>query len=89
MSIGHISPEAASGGEIALIRNGDQIEIDISKRKINILLSDDELDTRKKAEELKCEKAYQPENRHRMISSALKAYAANVSSADLGAVRII
>ena len=89
LSIGHISPEAASGGEIALIRNGDQIEIDISKRKINILLSDDELDTRKKAEELKCEKAYQPENRHRMISSALKAYAANVSSADLGAVRII
>ncbi len=89
LSIGHISPEAASGGEIALIRNGDQIEIDISKRKINVLISDDELKTRKKTEELKGDKAYQPENRDRVISSALKAYAANVSSADLGAVRII
>lgn len=89
LSIGHISPEAASGGEIALIRNGDQIEIDISKRKINVLLSDEELKTRKKTEELKGDKAYQPENRDRVISSALKAYAANVSSADLGAVRLI
>jgi len=89
LSIGHISPEAASGGEIALIRNGDQIEIDISKRKINVLLSDEELKNRKKTEELKGDKAYQPENRDRVISSALKAYAANVSSADLGAVRLI
>src|SRR5664279_2174588 len=89
LSIGHISPEAASGGELALIRNGDQIEIDISKRKINVLLSDEELKTRKKTEELKGDKAYRPENRDRVISSALKAYAANVSSADLGAVRLI
>jgi dihydroxy-acid dehydratase len=89
LSIGHISPEAASGGEIALIRNGDLIEIDISKRKINVLLSDEELKTRKTAEEKKGEKAYQPANRDRVISSALKAYAINVSSADLGAVRII
>jgi dihydroxy-acid dehydratase len=89
LSIGHISPEAASGGEIALIRNGDQIEIDVSKRKINLLISDEELKTRQRTEELKGNKAYQPENRDRVISSALKAYAANVSSADLGAVRII
>lgn len=89
LSIGHISPEAASGGEIALIHDGDQIEIDISKRKINVLLSDEELKIRKKTEELKGDKAFKPENRDRVISTALKAYAANVSSADLGAVRII
>ena len=89
LSIGHISPEAASGGEIALIRNGDIIEIDISKRKINVVLTDEELKTRKKAEELKGNKAYKPEKRNRVISSALRAYAANVSSADLGAIRLI
>jgi dihydroxy-acid dehydratase len=89
LSIGHISPEAASGGEIALVRNGDEIEIDISNRKINVLLSDEELKIRKKTEEIKGDKAYKPENRDRVISTALKAYAANVSSADLGAVRLI
>ncbi len=89
LSIGHISPEAASGGEIALIRNGDIIEIDISKRKINVVLTDEELKTRKKTEELKGNKAYKPEKRNRVISSALRAYAANVSSADLGAIRLI
>jgi dihydroxy-acid dehydratase len=89
LSIGHISPEAAAGGEIALLRNGDRIEIDIPARKINVLLSDDELKARKKEEELKMEKAYRPENRSRIISNALKAYAANVSSADKGAVRLL
>jgi len=89
LSIGHISPEAASGGEIALIRTGDRIEIDISGRKINVLLSEEELKKRKKEEELKGNRAFQPEKRDRIISSALKAYAANVSSADLGAVRLI
>ena len=89
LSIGHISPEAASGGEIALIRTGDRIEIDISERKINVLLSVEELKKRKKEEELKGDRAFQPEKRDRIISSALKAYAANVSSADLGAVRLI
>jgi len=89
LSIGHISPEAASGGEIALIRNGDIIEIDISKRKINVVLTDEELKTRKKTEELKGNKAYKPKKRNRVISSALRAYAANVSSADLGAIRLI
>src|ERR1035437_2281322 len=89
LSIGHVSPEAASGGELALIRTGDRIEIDISGRKINVLLSDAELKLRQNEEELKGDKAYKPENRDRVISSALKAYAANVSSADLGAIRLI
>jgi dihydroxy-acid dehydratase len=89
LSIGHVSPEAASGGEIALIRTGDRIEIDITGRKINVLLSDKELKIRKEEEESKGEMAYKPEKRNRIISSALKAYAANVSSADIGAVRLI
>jgi dihydroxy-acid dehydratase len=89
LSIGHISPEAASGGEIALIRTGDSIEIDIAKRKINVLLSDTELQERAKEEELRGEKAYMPATRNRIISSALKAYASLVSSADTGAIRMI
>jgi dihydroxy-acid dehydratase len=89
LSIGHVSPEAASGGNIALIRTGDRIKIDITGRKINVLLSDKELKIRREAEESKGDKAYKPERRIRFISSALKAYAANVSSADLGAVRLI
>jgi dihydroxy-acid dehydratase len=89
LSIGHVSPEAASGGEIALIRTGDRIEIDITGRKINVLLSDKELKIRKEEEESKGEMAYKPEKRNRIISSALKAYAANVSSADMGAIRLI
>jgi dihydroxy-acid dehydratase len=89
LSIGHVSPEAASGGELALIRTGDRIEINISERKINVLLSDEELQMRKEEEESKGDRAYLPEMRNRVISSALKAYAANVSSADLGAIRLI
>ena len=89
LSIGHVSPEAASGGNIALIKTGDRIEIDIAGRKINVLLSDKELKIRKEQEESKGDRAYKPEKRNRIISSALKAYAANVSSADLGAIRLI
>ena len=89
LSIGHVSPEAASKGELALISTGDRIEIDIQARKINVLLSDVELKKRQKKEELKGERAYKPEKRNRKISSALKAYAANVSSADMGAIRLI
>lgn len=89
LSIGHVSPEAASGGALALIRNGDRIEIDISNRKINVMLSDKELATRHQEEELKGAKAYKPEKRNRYISAALRVYAANVSSADLGAIRLI
>jgi dihydroxy-acid dehydratase len=89
LSIGHVSPEAAAGGEIALLRNGDRIEIDISARKINVLLTDAELKNREKEEQLKGEKAYKPLKRNRVIPSSLRAYALLVSSADLGAVRIV
>jgi dihydroxy-acid dehydratase len=89
LSIGHISPEAAAGGELALLRTGDRIEIDIPDRKINVVLSDNELEKRHKEEKLKGKRAYKPESRNREIPSSLKAYAATVSSADLGAIRLI
>jgi len=89
LSIGHVSPEAAAGGELALLRNGDKIEIDIPGRKINAIISDSEFKKRREEEVLKGDKSFKPANRNRDLSSALKAYAANVSSADLGAVRLI
>jgi dihydroxy-acid dehydratase len=89
LSIGHVSPEAAAGGEIALVQDGDRIDIDISQRKIELIISDQELEARKKAEEARGKMAYQPANRTRIISKALKAYASLVASADMGAVRII
>lgn len=89
LSIGHISPEAASGGEIALIRNGDIIDIDIPARTINVRISKEELENRRKAEEAKGENAFKPQNRNRPISQALKAYALFAASADKGAVRIL
>ena len=88
LSIGHVSPEAAAGGAIGLVRDGDIIEIDIPNRSINVKLSDKELDKRRKEELAKGKDAFKP-NRNRVISKALKAYASMVSSADLGAVRII
>jgi len=89
LSIGHVSPEAAGGGAIGLIRNNDKIEIDITKRSIKLVISDEELAMRREEEEAKGTKAWKPELRNRTISKALKAYACLVSSADLGAVRII
>lgn len=89
LSIGHVSPEAASGGAIALIQNNDKIEIDITKRSINLLISDDEMAKRRSAEEARGQAAYTPATRKRNISKALKAYASLVSSADKGAVRLI
>jgi len=89
LSIGHVSPEAAAGGELALIKNGDQIEIDVTARKINLVLTDNELAKREEEEKLKGIKAYKPETRNRKIPSSLRAYAATVSSADLGAIRLI
>lgn len=89
LSVGHISPEAASGGEIALLKTGDQIEIDVVNRSINVLLTDNELDIRKKEEESKGNMAFKPKSRKREIPSSLQAYAAMVSSADLGAVRLV
>ncbi|WP_294083762.1 dihydroxy-acid dehydratase [Proteiniphilum sp. UBA5384] len=88
LSIGHVSPEAAAGGSIGLVREGDIIEIDIPSRSINLKISDEELQERRRQEEAKGENAFKP-RRDRVISKALKAYAAFVSSADLGAVRII
>ena len=84
LSIGHVSPEAAAGGNIALVRDGDPIVIDIPKRTIEVLLSDEELYLRRDAVV-----AFRPENRVRVISRALQAYAAMVSSADKGGVRVL
>jgi len=89
LSIGHISPEAAAGGNIGLLRDGDIIEIDIPARKINVLLSDEELALRRFAEEARGKDAWTPQGRNRTISKALRAYANLVSSADKGAVRVI
>ncbi|MFA6702239.1 MAG: dihydroxy-acid dehydratase [Dysgonamonadaceae bacterium] len=88
LSIGHISPEAAAGGNIGLVKDGDIIEIDIPNRSINLKVSDAELTERRKQEEAKGKDAFQP-IRNRKISKALKAYASLVSSADKGAIRLI
>ena len=88
LSIGHISPEAAAGGNIALIRDNDIIEIDIPNRNINLMISDDKMVERRKEEEAKGDMAFKP-NRVRKVSKALRTYAAFVSSADQGAVRLI
>ncbi|NDW18227.1 dihydroxy-acid dehydratase [Dysgonomonas sp. 216] len=88
LSIGHISPEAAAGGAIGLVHDGDVIEIDIPNRSINVKLSDAELADRRKDELSKGKSAFTPD-RDRTVSKALKAYASMVSSADKGGVRII
>ena len=89
LSIGHVSPEAAAGGTIALVKNGDEIEIDIPQRKLNVLISPEELKKREEEEKKKGKKAYQPIKGFRKVSKALRAYANSVSSADKGAIRII
>ncbi|MBE0651029.1 MAG: dihydroxy-acid dehydratase [Bacteroidales bacterium] len=89
LSIGHVSPEAASGGAIALVKDGDLIEIEIASRKINLLVSPEELNQRRKEEEARGADAFTPKSRNREISTALKLYAHFVSSADQGAVRQI
>ena len=89
LSIGHISPEAAAGGNIGLVKDGDIIEIDIPERSIRVRLSDEELAERRRAEEARGKKAFTPPYRQREVSKALKAYASMVSSADKGGVRII
>lgn len=89
LSIGHISPEAAAGGEIALVQDGDWIEIDIPSRKIDLLIGAEEMEKRRAAEVAKGKEAFTPVGRDRQISKALKAYASMVSSADRGAIRII
>jgi dihydroxy-acid dehydratase len=89
LSIGHVSPEAAGGGAIALIKDGDMVEIDIPARKINVLVSEEELDKRMKEELARGKAAFTPKTRKRVLSKALRAYASMVSSADLGAIRLI
>jgi dihydroxy-acid dehydratase len=89
LSIGHISPEAAAGGNIGLVRDGDVIEINIPERTIQALLPDSEWEKRREAELQRGDQAFTPPFRQRNLSKALKAYASLVSSADKGAVRII
>ncbi|MDR1526476.1 MAG: dihydroxy-acid dehydratase [Dysgonamonadaceae bacterium] len=89
LSVGHISPEAAAGGAIGLVRDGDKIEINIPERTINVLLPDEELEKRRQSEWQRGAKAFTPPHRQRPLSKALKVYASMVSSADKGAVRII
>ena len=87
LSIGHVSPEAADGGAIALVEQGDIIHIDIPSRSISFEISDEELSTRKAVMESKGKQAWQPKDRIRPISYALKNYAMLATSADKGAVR--
>ena len=84
LSIGHVSPEAASGGEIAVVRTGDEIEIDIPGRSIRLAVDDAEIAARMAAQ-----KRFRPAGRDRRVPASLRAYARLVSSADKGAVRIV
>jgi dihydroxy-acid dehydratase len=90
LSIGHASPEAAAGGAIGLVEQGDIIRIDIPNRSINVLIDEGELNKRRKAMDAKGADGWKPVNeRPRKVSAALKAYAKMVTSADKGAVRDI
>jgi dihydroxy-acid dehydratase len=90
LSIGHASPEAAEGGAIALVEEGDRIEIDIPQRSIKIAISDEALAARRAAKEAKGADGWKPsEKRTRTITMALKAYAALTTSAATGAVRVV
>ncbi|MBK1681651.1 dihydroxy-acid dehydratase [Rhodocyclus tenuis] len=87
LSIGHASPEAADGGAIGLVEEGDTIEIDIPARSIHLAVSDTELARRRAAMEARGDAAWQPAKRQRQVSAALQAYALMATSADRGAVR--
>ena len=87
LSIGHISPEAAAGGNIGLVRDGDIIDINIPERSINVELTESELEARRREEESHGKAAFTPRGRDRVVSKALQAYAAMVTSADKGGVR--
>jgi dihydroxy-acid dehydratase len=87
LSIGHASPEAAAGGNIGLVQEGDTIEIDIPKRSINLVIEKSALAARRAAMAAKGKDAWKPANRQRTVSAALRAYAALTTSADTGAVR--
>jgi dihydroxy-acid dehydratase len=87
LSIGHVSPEAAAGGLIALVREGDMIVIDIPDRRISLDVSDDEIDRRRDEQRARGARAWTPCSRQRVVSTALRAYAAFATSASRGAVR--
>ncbi|MDC7690742.1 dihydroxy-acid dehydratase [Vogesella indigofera] len=87
LSIGHVSPEAAEGGAIGLVEEGDRIEIDIPNRGIRLAVSDETLAARRAAMEARGALAWKPVDRQRVVSPALRAYAAMTTSADTGAVR--
>ncbi len=87
LSIGHVSPEAAEGGVIGLVEEGDRIEIDIPHRRINLMVSEGELSARRAAMDAKGAAAWKPAKRERRVSAALQAYAALTTSAARGAVR--
>ena len=89
LSIGHVSPEAANEGAIALVKNGDTIVINIPDREISIDITDEELYRRRSVMEGKGKEAFKPKNRERLVSKALQAYSMSVSSADKGAVRML
>lgn len=89
LSIGHVSPEAASGGIIGLVQTGDLIIIDIPNRKIELKVSDEEIELRRQNELKRGKNSFTPPFRQRNVSNSLKAYAKLVSSADKGAIRII
>jgi len=87
LSVGHVSPEAAEGGAIGLIEEGDTIEIDIPNRRIQLVITDEELSKRRQEMDAKGEAAWKPVNRDRVVSQALKAYAIMTTCAARGAVR--
>lgn len=87
LSIGHVSPEAANGGNIALIRNGDMVKIDIPGREISVSLDEAELEKRRAQEKERGAQAFKPQSRVREVTTALKTYASLASSADKGGVR--
>ena len=87
LSIGHVSPEAAEGGAIGLIEEGDRIDIDIPKRSLGLAVSNEEIARRHKAMEKKGAQAWKPATRDRHVSTALEAYALFATSASKGAVR--
>jgi dihydroxy-acid dehydratase len=89
LSIGHVSPEAAEGGLIGLVQDGDRIEIDIPARSIHLAVDDAELKLRRDAMQARGAQAWKPAKRARKVSTALKAYAALATSASRGAVRVV
>jgi dihydroxy-acid dehydratase len=89
LSIGHVSPEAAEGGLIGLVEEGDLVEIDIPNRTIRLAVPDEDIAQRRAAMQARGDKAWKPTSRKRTVSTALRAYAAMTTSAAKGAVRIV